>query len=97
MRNSLQLHVTNRKHYQIEMFRKISEEVEVKATISEVWEVDSTFKHAMIIQLELAHLFTIDILEGDGGVGSVFKVTPNPGKPSFSTISIHVKRFYLKK
>lgn len=68
------------------MFRKISKDMEVKASISEVWEVYSTLKLGEIVKSELAHLFTIDILEGDGGVGTVIRVTPKPGKSCFIVI-----------
>ncbi|CAH1430874.1 unnamed protein product [Lactuca virosa] len=68
------------------MSGKISEEVEVKVSITEAWEVYSTLKLAMILQSELPHLYGVDILEGDGGVGTIIKVTPRPGvsvKPAF--------------
>ncbi|XP_076911479.1 norbelladine synthase-like [Bidens hawaiensis] len=58
------------------MFSKVSKEMEVKTTISKAWDVYSTLKLAMIIRSELGHLFGIDILEGDGGVDTVIKVTP---------------------
>lgn len=65
------------------MLRKTSEEVEVevKASINEAWEVYSTFKFGKIVELELAHIFKVQILEGDWGVGSIFEVTIVHSKP----------------
>ncbi|KAI3517109.1 hypothetical protein L1887_16317 [Cichorium endivia] len=68
------------------MYGKISEELEVKVSIREAWEIYSTLKPIKILQSELRHLFAIDVLQGDGGVGTVIKVTPHPGvsvKPPF--------------
>ncbi|KAL8224158.1 hypothetical protein R6Q57_019633 [Mikania cordata] len=54
------------------MIRKVSEEVDVKASISKAWEVyGSPAKVGMIIQAEMGHLSSVVVLEGDGGVGTV--------------------------
>ncbi|KAI3517111.1 hypothetical protein L1887_16319 [Cichorium endivia] len=63
------------------MFGSISEELDVKASIIQAWEVYSTLKIAMIIKSAFAQFSTIDILEGDGGVGTIVKITPHPGVP----------------
>ncbi|KAI3517107.1 hypothetical protein L1887_16315 [Cichorium endivia] len=68
------------------MYGNISEELEVKVSRREAWEIYSTLKLAKIMQSELPHLYIIDVLEGDGGVGTIIKVTPRPGvsvKPPF--------------
>ncbi|KAI3695970.1 hypothetical protein L1987_78976 [Smallanthus sonchifolius] len=72
------------------MFTKISKEMEVKASITKAWDVYSTLKLAMIIQSKLGHLFGIDVLEGDGGVNTVIKVTPRSDVPG---LTVYKERF----
>ncbi|KAI3816218.1 hypothetical protein L1987_15909 [Smallanthus sonchifolius] len=72
------------------MFTNISKEMEVKTSITKAWDVYSTLKLAMIIQSKLNHLFGIDILEGDGGVGTVIKVTP---RSDVSGLTAYKERF----
>ncbi|KAL8242121.1 hypothetical protein R6Q59_012423 [Mikania micrantha] len=67
------------------MIRKVSKEVDVKASISKAWEVyGSPAKVGMIIQAEMGHLSSVVVLEGDGGVGTVVEVTPRPGVTLFT-------------
>ncbi|XP_071718368.1 norbelladine synthase-like [Rutidosis leptorrhynchoides] len=61
------------------MLGKVSEEREVKASIGDAWEVYCSPKVGTIIQTELAHLFSVEVMEGDRGVGTIVKVAPCPG------------------
>ncbi|KAD2393185.1 hypothetical protein E3N88_40162 [Mikania micrantha] len=70
------------------MIRKVSKEVDVKASISKAWEVyGSPAKVGMIIQAEMGHLSSVVVLEGDGGVGTVVEVTPRPEPIKINSIN----------
>ncbi|KAJ0511203.1 putative (S)-norcoclaurine synthase [Helianthus annuus] len=59
------------------MFGSLSEEVEVKVSADKAWQLYGTIKLGEIAAKHtLEH---IDIIEGDGGVGTIIKVTFKPG------------------
>ncbi|XP_059296401.1 norbelladine synthase-like [Lycium ferocissimum] len=67
------------------MFGTISEEIEVAVPASEAWKVYGTLRLANIVVKELPHvLHEVDVIEGDGGVGTVLKLTFPPGTPLFT-------------
>lgn len=67
------------------MFGTISEEIEVAVPASEAWKVYGTLQLANIVVKELPHvLHKVDVIEGDGGTGTVLKLTFPPGTPLFT-------------
>ncbi|XP_010908499.1 norbelladine synthase [Elaeis guineensis] len=57
-------------------------ELEVGLPASEVWEVYGTLRLAQLVVELLPHVIQkVDVIEGDGGVGTVLKVTFAPGTP----------------
>ncbi|XP_071718369.1 norbelladine synthase-like [Rutidosis leptorrhynchoides] len=72
------------------MLGRISDDVEVKASISEAWEVYNSAKIARIIQEELGYLFTVALVAGDGGIGTILQVTFRPG---VSTLTPYKEKF----
>lgn len=65
------------------MFGTISTEMEVKAAASEAWKVYGAILLADIIREYLPQFVQkTEVLEGDGGVGTVILVTFTPGKCS---------------
>lgn len=62
------------------MHGEISHELEVKVPASEVWEVYGTIKLAnLLAKLLPAYVQKVEILVGDGGVGTILKITFPPG------------------
>lgn len=62
------------------MVGHLSHEVEVKVPASEAWELYSTLRLAKLVGEELSTLFDkIETIEGDGGVGTIIKLTFPPG------------------
>ncbi|KAJ8535658.1 hypothetical protein K7X08_023378 [Anisodus acutangulus] len=75
------------------MFGTISEEIEVPVPANEAWKIYSTIQLANIIVKEHPNIVhKVDILEGDGGVGSVLKVTFPPGTPLLTS---HIEKFIV--
>ncbi|KAL3756009.1 hypothetical protein ACJRO7_002965 [Eucalyptus globulus] len=56
------------------MFGQLSHETEVKVGAGKAWELYGTLKLALLAKQELSHVI-VDILEGDGGVGTLVKLT----------------------
>ncbi|XP_071720246.1 norbelladine synthase-like [Rutidosis leptorrhynchoides] len=71
------------------MFGSLSEEVEVKVAVDEAWQVYGTMKFADIAAEVI--LERLDVIEGDGGVGTIIKVTFKPG----SEISYYKEKFTI--
>lgn len=59
------------------MFGSLSEEVEVKVAAEKAWELYGTIKLGDIAAKHI--LERLDVIEGDGGVGTIVKVTFKPG------------------
>ncbi|XP_024960955.1 S-norcoclaurine synthase 2-like [Cynara cardunculus var. scolymus] len=69
------------------MFGTLSEEVEVKVSADKAWQVYGTLKLG-----DLAAKYIVDgleVIEGDGGVGTIVKITFKPG----SGISYYKEKF----
>ncbi|XP_052179339.1 norbelladine synthase-like [Diospyros lotus] len=67
------------------MFATVSHEMEVKVPASKAWRLYSSLKLANVVLQKLSHLINkIDILEGDGGVGTVLRLQFPPGTPGFT-------------
>ncbi|KAJ0816482.1 putative (S)-norcoclaurine synthase [Helianthus annuus] len=59
------------------MFGSLSEEVEVKVPVEKAWDLYGTIKLGDIAAKHI--LERLDVIEGDGGVGTVIKITFKPG------------------
>ena len=58
------------------MFGQLSHELEVNVPASEAWELYSTLRLAKLVEEEPASgIEKIDVIEGDGGTGTILKVT----------------------
>ena len=71
------------------MFGELSYEVEIDVPASDTWELYSTLQLAKVVHEGLDMLEKIELVEGDGGVGTVLQLTlaPPPGtifNPFFS-------------
>ncbi|XP_059627955.1 norbelladine synthase-like [Cornus florida] len=67
------------------MFGTISEEMEVQVSATEAWQLYGTLRLARLSEEELSDVIhKIDIVEGDGGAGTILKITFPPGTPVFS-------------
>ncbi|KAF8044422.1 hypothetical protein BT93_A2418 [Corymbia citriodora subsp. variegata] len=56
------------------MFGQVSHETEVKVGAGKAWELYGTLKLALLAKKEFSHIM-VDILDGDGGVSTVIKIT----------------------
>ncbi|KAJ7982653.1 S-norcoclaurine synthase-like [Quillaja saponaria] len=64
------------------MAGQVSHELELNVQASHAWELYGTLGLARLAEKELPDYFQkIDLLEGDGGVGTVLKLTFAPGVP----------------
>ncbi|KAL3650628.1 hypothetical protein CASFOL_007031 [Castilleja foliolosa] len=68
------------------MFGRLSEEIEVKVPASEAWKVYGTLKLADIASESLPGLLSkIDIIKGQGGVGTIIHLFFTPGTPGVTS------------
>ncbi|GFQ02201.1 s-norcoclaurine synthase [Phtheirospermum japonicum] len=68
------------------MSGRLSEEIEVKVPASEAWKLFGTLKLADIVLEALSNVFSkIDIVEGDGGAGTILHLFFTPGMPGLSS------------
>ncbi|XP_055829546.1 norbelladine synthase-like [Solanum dulcamara] len=71
----------------------IEKEIEVPVPANEAWKIYGTIQLAHIVVKELPNIVhRADILEGDGGVGTVIKVTFPPGTPLLTS---HKEKFVV--
>ncbi|MFS7989685.1 putative START-like domain superfamily protein [Helianthus anomalus] len=59
------------------MFGSLSEEVEVKVPVEKAWDLYGSIKLGDIAAKHI--LERLDVIEGDGGVGTIIKLTFKPG------------------
>nr|XP_043623867.1 norbelladine synthase-like [Erigeron canadensis] len=59
------------------MFGTLSEEKEVKVPSSKAWELYGTLELGKVVGGKICE--AIDVVEGDGGVGTILKLTLKPG------------------
>ncbi|KDP39525.1 hypothetical protein JCGZ_02545 [Jatropha curcas] len=62
---------------------QLSHELEVSVSASEAWKLYSTLKLAKLVEKELTIIDKIELVEGDGGVGTVIELVFIPGAPGF--------------
>ncbi|CAN4113743.1 unnamed protein product [Withania somnifera] len=75
------------------MFGTISEEIEVAVAANEAWKIYGTIQLANLVVKDLPNIVhRVDILEGNGGVGSILKVTFPPGTPLLTS---HKEKFVV--
>lgn len=68
------------------MVGQVSRETEVNVPASDAWELFSTLEFAKVVQKGLPDFFIkVDAVEGDGGAGTVLRLTFPPGKLSISS------------
>ncbi|KAI3511936.1 hypothetical protein L1887_19097 [Cichorium endivia] len=70
------------------MFGTLSEEVQVKVSADKAWDLYGSIKLAEIAKQILDNL---EVIEGDGGVGTIIKVTFKPG----SGISYYKEKYTM--
>nr|AFK48011.1 unknown [Lotus japonicus] len=64
------------------MFGKLEHELEMHVPASEVWDLFGTLRIGQFVEQEMTELFQkVELIEGDGGVGTVLKLTFAPGIP----------------
>jgi hypothetical protein len=69
------------------MFGQIEHELELHVPASEAWELFGTLAIGKLVGEEMPQLFhKVELIEGDGGVGTILKLTFTPGR-SFSILS----------
>ena len=63
------------------MFGELSYEVEIDVPAGDAWELYSSLQLAKVVQEGLDMLEKFELVEGDGGVGTVLQITlaPTPG------------------
>ncbi|XP_047170735.1 norbelladine synthase-like [Vigna umbellata] len=62
------------------MFGELHQELELHAPASEAWDLFGTLRIGQLVAEELPQLFqSVELTEGDGGVGTVLKLTFAPG------------------
>ena len=67
------------------MFGTISGEVDVNAPASVVWEVYSSLQLAAIVEKGLTDVIEkIEVVEGDGSVGTILNLVFKPGISAFT-------------
>ncbi|KAJ0502985.1 putative (S)-norcoclaurine synthase [Helianthus annuus] len=73
------------------MFGSLSEEVEVKVPVEKAWDLYGSIKLGDIAAKHI--LERLDVIEGDGGVGTVIKITFKPG--TWSGISYYNEKYTM--
>ncbi|PSS32256.1 S-norcoclaurine synthase [Actinidia chinensis var. chinensis] len=68
------------------MFGTVSHEMEVNVPASQAWQLYGTLQLAELTQQQLNHLVDkIELVQGDGGVGTVLHLIFPPDTPAFSS------------
>lgn len=83
------------------MFGQVSHELEVNAPATRAWEIYGTLRLAEMVVEELPDIVQkIDVIEGDGGLGTVLRLSFKPGNefpvPPTTVILILMKAHGLK-
>ncbi|KAM0024802.1 putative START-like domain superfamily protein [Helianthus debilis subsp. tardiflorus] len=75
------------------MFGTLSEEAEVNVPASKAWDLFGTLKLAKLVDGKIFE--AVDVIEGDGGAGTILKLTFKSGT-SHHIISYHIyKMIYI--
>lgn len=63
------------------MFGKIEDELELDVPASESWDLFGTLEIGKLVEQKLSHFIQkVELVEGDGGVGTILKLVFAPGK-----------------
>jgi hypothetical protein len=72
--------------YRKKMFGEVEHELELDVPASEAWELFGSIGIGKLAEEKMPELFQkVEIIEGDGGVGTILKLTFTPGR-SFSIL-----------
>ncbi|XP_061340622.1 norbelladine synthase-like [Gastrolobium bilobum] len=64
------------------MFGKLEHELELHVPASEAWDLFGGLGIGKLVEQELPQMFQkVELVEGDGGLGTVLKLTLSPGMP----------------
>jgi len=64
---------------------QLEHELELHVPASEAWDLFGTLRLGQFVVQEIPQLFqNVELIEGDGGVGTVLKLTFAPGPSSLS-------------
>jgi len=78
------------------MFGELEHELELHVPASEAWDLFGTLRIGQLVAKELPHLFqSVELTEGDGGVGTVLKLTFAPGHSLLSFFILIVSFHFL--
>nr|XP_023894693.1 S-norcoclaurine synthase 2-like [Quercus suber]POE58237.1 s-norcoclaurine synthase 2 [Quercus suber] len=66
------------------MFGQLSHELEINVPASEAWELYGTLRLAKLIEEDGSLIQKFELTEGDGGIGTILKLTFPPGTPGFT-------------
>ncbi|OWM63475.1 S-norcoclaurine synthase 2-like [Punica granatum] len=67
------------------MFGEMSHEMEVEVPASEAWDLFGTLRIGKLV-VNLKHLFqSVELVDGDGGVGTILELTFAPGIPGLTS------------
>jgi len=70
------------------MLGQLEHELELHVPASEAWDLFGTLRLGQFVAKELPQLFdNVELIEGDGGVGTVLKLTFASGPSSLSLFS----------
>jgi hypothetical protein len=63
------------------MFGQVEHELELHVPASEAWDLFSGLRIGKVLEKEMPDKFQkVELIEGDGGVGTILKVIFTPGK-----------------
>ncbi|XP_041015954.1 norbelladine synthase-like [Juglans microcarpa x Juglans regia] len=66
---------------------QLSHEMKIEVPATEAWELYGTLRLANLVEEVSTLIEKIEVLEGDGGLGTVLKLTFVPGTPGLSSSS----------
>lgn len=61
------------------MFGQLSHELEINVPASEAWELYGTLRLAKLLEEDGTLIQKFELTEGDGGIGTILKLTFPPG------------------
>lgn len=62
------------------MFGELEHELDLNVPANEAWDLFGTIQIGKLVEQELPNLFEkVELIEGDGGVGTVLELTFTPG------------------
>ncbi|KAK4256107.1 hypothetical protein QN277_009019 [Acacia crassicarpa] len=69
------------------MSGKLEHELELDVPASDAWDLFGRLRIGQLVEKEMPSLFQkVELVEGDGGVGTIQKLTFSPGTPGLSSL-----------